>query len=287
MRFATLRTSQGPRAVVRHGEHYLDLQATDPQLPNSIKTILESEGSLFAAVKTAMAHPKPVLHAVAGAKFHAPIPEPGKIVCVGLNYRDHAEECNLPIPRDPVLFSKFNTALIGHEEAILAPKETQKLDYEAELIIVIGKKGRRIAESDVLAHVAGYMVGHDVSARDWQIEKDGKQWMAGKTFDTFAPMGPELVTADEVKDPHNLRIGLRLNGKTMQDSNTKQFIFGVQKMVSYISEVMTLLPGDCIYTGTPPGVGMALTPPVWLKPGDVTEVEIEGLGILRNHVVAG
>jgi len=165
------------------------------------------------------------------------------------------------------------------------PSVSQEVDYEAELVIVIGKGGRHIRAEDAATHVAGYTIGHDVSARDWQLKKDGKQWMVGKTFDTFAPTGPVLVTADEVPDPHKLAIRLRLNGVTMQDSNTSQMIFKVGAIIAYLSQVFTLQTGDLIFTGTPPGVGFARKPPVYLKPGDVTEVEIEGLGVLRNRVV--
>jgi 2-keto-4-pentenoate hydratase/2-oxohepta-3-ene-1,7-dioic acid hydratase in catechol pathway len=191
----------------------------------------------------------------------------------------------MAIPREPVLFSKFPSALIGHGEPIVAPGVSTKVDYEAELVIVIGRPGRRIPEARALDHVAGYAVGHDVSARDWQLEKDGKQWMVGKTFDTFAPVGPTLVTRDEVPNPHKLGIRLRLNGQTMQDSNTEQMIFSVAQLVAYLSLVFTLEPGDLIFTGTPPGIGHALKPPVYLKPGDVTEVEIDTLGTLGNPIV--
>jgi 2-keto-4-pentenoate hydratase/2-oxohepta-3-ene-1,7-dioic acid hydratase in catechol pathway len=223
----------------------------------------------------------------AGVKLGPPIPDPNKILCIGLNYRDHAEETGAPIPRDPVLFSKFNTSLAGPGDPIVLPTVSQKVDYEAELVLVIGTKGRSIAKDRAMEHVAGCMVGHDVSARDWQLEKDGKQWLAGKTFDTFAPCGPHLVTLDEVGDPHALGIRLRLNGATMQDSNTKQMIFRAEDLIAYLSQVVTLLPGDLIFTGTPPGVGIARKPPVWLKGGDVCEVEIDGLGVLTNPVVQG
>jgi 2-keto-4-pentenoate hydratase/2-oxohepta-3-ene-1,7-dioic acid hydratase in catechol pathway len=162
---------------------------------------------------------------------------------------------------------------------------SSEVDYEAELVVVIGKGGRHLTPAQARGHIAGYSIGHDVSARDWQLKKDGKQWMVGKTFDSFAPCGPALVTADEVPDPHNLGIRLRLNGQTMQDSNTKQMIFPVWDVVSYLSQVFTLEPGDLVYTGTPPGVGFARKPPVFLKNGDVCEVEIDGLGVLRNPVV--
>jgi 2-keto-4-pentenoate hydratase/2-oxohepta-3-ene-1,7-dioic acid hydratase in catechol pathway len=231
--------------------------------------------------------PGAVTHPVTGAHFLPPIIDPQKIICIGLNYRDHAAEQNIPVPREPVVFSKFVTALTGHGRPIELPSVSNKVDYEAELVVVVGQVGRYVAESDAADHVAGYMVGHDVSARDWQKEKDGKQWLCGKTFDTFAPTGPELITADEIQDPHNLPIRLRLNGQVMQESNTNQLIFSVPKLIAYVSQVFTLSPGDLIFTGTPPGVGDARKPPLYLKPGDVAEVEIEGLGVLRNPVVQG
>jgi 2-keto-4-pentenoate hydratase/2-oxohepta-3-ene-1,7-dioic acid hydratase in catechol pathway len=214
----------------------------------------------------------------------APIVDPQKIVCLGLNYRDHAAESGMAIPEEPILFSKYASALIGPDAPIVLPKVSNEVDYEAELVIVVGKPGRDIPRERAYEHVAGYTVGHDVSARDWQLRKPGKQWMAGKTFDTFAPIGPHLVTKDEVPDPHALGIRLHLNGQTMQDSNTSQLVFGVDAVVAYLSQIFTLMPGDLIFTGTPPGVGMARKPQVWLKAGDVVEVEIDGLGLLRNPV---
>jgi 2-keto-4-pentenoate hydratase/2-oxohepta-3-ene-1,7-dioic acid hydratase in catechol pathway len=242
---------------------------------------------LQAMVAAAADRAAAIRYPATAVKLLPPIPDPPKIICVGLNYRDHAAETGAAIPRDPVLFSKFTTALIGPEDSIVLPPVSQKVDYEAELVLVIGRKGKNIAKEHARDYLAGCMVGHDVSARDWQIEKDGKQWLAGKTFDTFAPTGPWLVTMDEVGDPHELGIRLRLNGKTMQDSNTRQLIFRAEELIAYISQVVTLLPGDLIFTGTPPGVGMARTPPVWLKGGDTVEVEIDGLGVLRNPVVQG
>ena len=175
----------------------------------------------------------------------------------------------------------------GTSESIVLPAVSQEVDYEAEFVIVIGKKGKNISRASAYEYVAGYAVGNDVSARDWQLKKDGKQWMMGKTFDTFAPIGPVLVTADEVPDPHNLPIRLRLNGQTLQDSNTKQMIFQVDQILAHLSQVFTLEPGDMIFTGTPPGVGCVRKPPIFLKGGDVVEVEIVGLGILKNPVVQG
>lgn len=216
----------------------------------------------------------------------APISNPEKIICIGLNYADHAAESNAEIPSEPVVFNKFPTALRGPNESIELPPQSDSVDYEAELVVVIGREGKNISEVNALDYVAGYMCGHDVSARDWQKHKPQGQWLCGKSFDSFAPIGPYLVTADEVSDPHNLNVKFRLNGTEMQNSNTSQFIFNINQLLSYLSQVCTLKPGDLLFTGTPPGVGAARNPKVFLQPGDVAEVEIEGLGVLRNPVVA-
>lgn len=286
MRFATLATDTGPRAVVRAGNDYIDLATSDSSLPNNVREILAAGADGLAAARRASQRPDAKRIAAGSARYHAPVPDPKKIVCLGLNYRDHAIESGKAIPSEPVLFSKYATALIGHGESIVIPKVSKRVDYEAELVIVVGKKGRHIPVEKAMQFVAGYCVGHDVSARDWQFKGETKQWMSGKTFDTFAPVGPELVTADELPDPHSLPIRLRLNGQTMQDSNTKQLIFGVPEILAYLSVIMTLEPGDLIFTGTPPGVGDARKPPVYMKPGDIAEVEIEGIGLLRNQCVA-
>lgn len=287
MQLATIHTPAGPGPAVLAGKFFVDVCATDPSLPSTLRGLLAAGSAAMQRVEHIAGREAAVRYRCDSVKFLPPIPDPDKIICIGLNYRDHAEESGAPIPRDPVLFSKFTSALIGPEQPIVLPPVSQKVDYEAELVVVIGKKGRFIPKEKAMEHVAGYCVGHDVSARDWQLEKDGKQWLAGKTFDTFAPLGPCLVTADEVPDPHALGIRLRLNGQTMQDSNTRQMIFRVEDLISYVSQVVTLVPGDLIYTGTPPGVGAAREPKVWLKGGDVVEVEIDGLGVLRNPVVQG
>lgn len=287
MRLATLNTPQGPRAVVRHQDHYFDINATDSSLPNSVRQWIAGGPSMFSKVIEAAKRPGAKSFPVKGASYLAPIPDPQKIICIGLNYSDHAAEQNLQPPKEPVVFSKFVTALTGHEKAVELPSVSSKVDYEAELVVVIGQGGRMISEAEGMRNVAGYMVGHDVSARDWQKEKDGKQWLCGKTFDTFAPCGPEFITTDEIKDPHALPITLRLNGQVMQESNTSKLIFSIPKLIAYISQVFTLTPGDLIFTGTPPGVGDARKPPVYMKPGDVAEVEIAGLGLLRNPMVQG
>lgn len=283
MRLVSYLSSEGPRIAALRGDRYLDLSGRG--LNGSMRVLLASgeEGLRRAAQLAAEASE---LDPAAIKKLLPPVPDPRKILCIGLNYADHARESGATPPDEPVLFNKFPTALIAHGESIVLPRVSQEVDFEAELVVVIGRGGRHIPRERALEHVAGYCPGHDVSARDWQLQKPGRQWLLGKTFDTFAPCGPALVTRDEVPDPGKLRVRLRLNGETMQDSNTDQFIFPVDELVAYVSQVCTLEPGDLIYTGTPPGVGFARRPPVFLKPGDVAEVEIEGLGILRNPVVA-
>ncbi len=221
---------------------------------------------------------------LAGTKFLAPIPRPPKIVCIGLNYRDHAAESNLPIPETPTVFAKFPSAVIGPGDPIVLPKNSTRPDYEAEFAVVIGKRGRHVPEARWRDHVFGYTILNDVSARDFQMATS--QWMIGKTFDTFCPIGPAIVTADEIEDPHNLAISLDLSGETMQSSNTRNLIFNVPQLIAYLSSVFTLEPGDMIATGTPGGVGFARKPPRYLKPGDEVRVRIEGLGELFNPVVA-
>jgi 2-keto-4-pentenoate hydratase/2-oxohepta-3-ene-1,7-dioic acid hydratase in catechol pathway len=217
--------------------------------------------------------------------LRAPVPRPGKIVAVGLNYRDHAAEARLPVPPAPVIFAKFPTALIGTGEAIVLPAGHRRIDYEGELAVVVGRRARAIPPAAALGAVFGFTNANDVSDRDFQ-KTDG-QWVRAKSCDTFAPLGPSVVTLDEVPDPRALRIELRLNGVTMQASSTGQCVFDVPTLVSFISETITLEPGDVVLTGTPAGVGFARRPPVFLRPGDVVEVEVEGLGTLRNPVVGG
>lgn len=221
---------------------------------------------------------------LSAVKVHAPIPRPGKIICIGLNYSDHAAETGQPIPTYPIVFAKYANTVIADGEAIVLPKVTQQVDYEAELGFVMGKTARHVKAADALSYVAGYLPINDVSARDYQTRVS--QWTMGKTFDTFAPMGPALTTADEIPNPNDLKISLTLNGETLQDSSTNKLIFNVQQLIEALTEVMTLEPGDVVSTGTPPGVGMARKPQVWLKAGDVVNVTIEGLGTLSNPVVA-
>ena len=213
-----------------------------------------------------------------------PVPDPEKIICIGLNYRDHARETGMEIPKYPIFFAKYRNTLAGPYDPIVLPRVSRRVDYEAELAVVMGKPGRHIPEEHALEYVAGYMALDDVSARDFQGRT--AQWLQSKTFDTFAPCGPFLVTPEEVPDPHALAIRLRLNGQLMQDSSTRELIFTIPRLIAYISDIVTFAPGDIISTGTPPGVGFARKPPVYLKAGDVVEVEVDQVGTLRNPVVA-
>jgi 2-keto-4-pentenoate hydratase/2-oxohepta-3-ene-1,7-dioic acid hydratase in catechol pathway len=222
----------------------------------------------------------------APAKLLPPIPTPQKCLCIGLNYRDHAIETGTPIPTEPVVFNKFSTAIVGHGEAICLPKISAEVDFEAELVVVIGKAGRHIKKDDSMDHVFGYTCGHDVSARDWQKGRPGGQWLLGKTFDTFGPIGPCVMTKDEIAEPGDLRIRMLLNGQAMQDSSTDQLIFDIPTLISHLSQIVTLTAGDIIFTGTPPGVGAARKPPVFLQDGDTCSVEIEKIGTLTNPCVA-
>lgn len=206
-----------------------------------------------------------------------PSVRPSKLVCVGLNYAKHAAESGMDIPKEPVLFFKATSAIVGPNDDLIIPKGSQKTDWEVELAVVIGKKASYVSETDAMDHVAGYVLHNDYSEREFQLERSG-QWVKGKSCDTFAPIGPFIATKDEIKDPHNLNLWLTLNGEMMQNSNTSDFVFDIPKQISYISQFMTLLPGDIISTGTPFGVGLGLNPQKYMKAGDVVELGIEGLG---------
>lgn len=216
----------------------------------------------------------------------APVPNPGKVICIGLNYADHAAETGAEIPTEPVVFNKFPEAIIGPEDEIRLPSISSQVDYEAELVVVISQTLKNCSEKQAMEGVFGYTCGHDVSARDWQKGRPGGQWLLGKTFDSFGPIGPVLVTQDEIPDPHDLRVQFRLNGTTLQDSSTSQLIFQIPKLVAHLSKFTTLRPGDLLFTGTPPGVGAARDPQVFLQPGDRAEVEIENIGVLVNLVTS-
>lgn len=206
-----------------------------------------------------------------------PLARPSKIVCVGLNYAKHAAESGMELPAEPVLFFKATSAIVGPNDDLIIPKGGEKTDWEVELAVVVGKRASYVNEEDAMDHVAGYLLHNDYSERAFQLEREG-QWVKGKSCDTFAPIGPFMATRDEIDDPHNLDLWLTVNGESMQQSNTSDFVFGIPKLVSYISEFMTLLPGDIISTGTPFGVGLGLDPPRFLRPGDVVELGIDNLG---------
>lgn len=214
------------------------------------------------------------------------IDRPSKIVCVGLNYADHAKESGVDVPKEPILFFKATSSIVGPDDNLVIPRGSTKTDWEVELAIIIGKRASYVSEADAMNHVAGYSLHNDYSERAWQLERGG-QWVKGKSCDTFAPLGPFLATKDEIADPHALPMWLKVNGVLRQNSTTAQMVFGVPQLVSYISQFMTLLPGDVISTGTPPGVGLGLKPnPIYLRAGDVIELGIDGLGQSCQHAVA-
>jgi 2-keto-4-pentenoate hydratase/2-oxohepta-3-ene-1,7-dioic acid hydratase in catechol pathway len=221
----------------------------------------------------------------ANERLGAPIARPSKIVCIGLNYAKHAKETGANIPTEPILFMKSTTSLSGPFDPIIIPKNSVKTDWEVELAVVIGKKASYVSEQDAMQYVAGYVLHNDVSEREFQLERGGT-WDKGKGCDTFAPLGPWMVTPDEIPNPHQLRLWLSLNGKMMQDGNTDDLIFNIPQLISYLSQFMTLLPGDVISTGTPAGVGLGFTPNIYLKEGDVVELGIDGLGVSKQPVIA-
>lgn len=281
MRLVLIDHVNQPNIAVE-SEHDLVLLGDSSGLPRSMIELIKNWDSLKERVAEVVANGTQVPKSE--AKLLAPVDCPSKIICIGKNYTKHAEEMGSAPPSIPVVFSKFNSAIAAPNSNVVLPAISQKVDFEAELVVVIGKRGRFIDRADAMSHVFGYCCGNDISARDWQKEKPGGQWLLGKTFDTFAPLGPCIVTADELSDPHNLEISLTLNGRTMQSSNTRNLIFPIDFLVAHLSQFMTLEPGDLIFTGTPDGVGAARKPPVFLKNGDHMEVTIESVGTLTNQV---
>jgi 2-keto-4-pentenoate hydratase/2-oxohepta-3-ene-1,7-dioic acid hydratase in catechol pathway len=275
----------GVLATVNGQESVIDLNRATSELPSDMIGFLSGGAESHAlAARVIAAPPAAAVLARSAVRLMAPIPRPGKIICIGLNYRDHAAESNQPVPDFPTVFAKYASCIIGIGEPIVIPRVTSEIDYEAELAVVIGRRARDVAEADALNYVAGYTPFNDVSARDYQSRTS--QWTIGKTFDTFGPIGPALVTADEVGDPHTLDIRLSIGGEVLQSSNTRHLIFTIPQLITYLSAVMTLEPGDVIATGTPAGVGAARSPKRWLRPGETVCVEISRLGILENPVVA-
>ena len=250
----------------------------------SLLDLIEAGPEAQAGTKGADRSPGATQHALASVRLLAPIPKPRKLICVGLNYRDHAIETGAEIPKVPTIFNKFATAVIGPGANIVLPKVSKAPDYEAELAFVIGRGGRNIAAANWQEHVFGYTLLNDVTARDYQ--RATSQWLMGKTFDTFAPMGPWIVTPDEISDPHSLDIQMEINGERLQNSNTRELIFKIPDLIAFLSSVFTLEPGDIVSTGTPAGVGFVRKPPRFLQPGDDVIVKIPAIGELHNQTVA-
>jgi 2-keto-4-pentenoate hydratase/2-oxohepta-3-ene-1,7-dioic acid hydratase in catechol pathway len=270
---ASVAGSLAKRGVVRAQEIAAAL------VPQSARGFLEggaATADALAAVREWVTVP------ASSARLHAPINDPGKFICIGLNYRDHAEETGNPIPKEPPIFAKWAPSIVDPGEPILRPRGSKQLDWEVELGVVIGRTARYVSKEQALDYVHGYTIINDASARDFQMLTT--QWMAGKIFETAAPVGPYIADRQEIPDPHSLELKTFVNGKQMQRGNTKTFIFDVRYLVSYLSGLMTLSPGDLIATGTPPGVGLGMKPPVFMNPGDVCRVEIDGLGSMENPV---
>ncbi len=294
VRFST--TGQSPRVGVLQGDRIADLQASlaanlarrgvvraqdiaATLVPASTREFLEGGAATQDAIASITEW---ITVPSASARLHAPIADPGKFICIGLNYRDHAEETGNAIPKEPPIFAKWSNAIIDPGEPILRPRGSRQLDWEVELGVVIGRAARYVAREQALDYVWGYTIINDASARDFQMLTS--QWMAGKIFETAAPVGPYIADRTEVPDPHTLSLKTFVNGKQVQNGNTKTFIFDVRYLVSYLSGLITLMPGDLIATGTPPGVGLGMKPPVYLNAGDVVRMEITGLGTLENPV---
>jgi len=288
MKLITFVQQGQPRlgALAAHNgrERVYDLNRLEPRLPDDILAFLEAGQEVLTLAQQALAAANPDQGLdPATVTIKAPIPRPGKIICIGQNYLAHAHESNASAPPFPIIFAKYANTVIAHGEPIVVPAVVQKPDYEGELGVVIGKRGRNIPEAEALEYVAGYLPLNDVSARDWQNRTS--QWVIGKTPDTFCPMGPALVTADEVPDVQNLWLRTVIGDEVLQEGHTSLMIFSVAHLIADMSQVMTLEPGDVIATGTPAGIGAARTPPRWLRPGDVVRIEIEKVGALENPVV--
>uniref|UniRef100_A0A0B6ZZ25 Fumarylacetoacetase-like C-terminal domain-containing protein n=1 Tax=Arion vulgaris TaxID=1028688 RepID=A0A0B6ZZ25_9EUPU len=266
------------------GGDIVDITSYDPSLPTNTRDFIAGGENALEAARRAVQSGKNVLPRKQ-LKILAPIDNPEKLICIGMNYHDHCSEQNIPVPEEPVVFSKFNNTITGPTDNIKYPSETKELDWEVELAIIIGKEGKNIVKEDALKYVYGYTVAHDVSARDWQLQRNGKQFLIGKSMDGFCPLGPAIVTKDEIGDPEHLRLWTKVNDVYKQDSNTSQLVFKVADVVEFLSRFITLQPGDVILTGTPPGVGVFRKPPEFLQIGDVVEVGIEGIGVLVNKIV--
>ncbi len=276
MRFACLEYRGQTHWGCLEGTDRISLESFDPRHPELVNRIIEQWHGR---------EPEPAAGKLLGpdARLLAPVPAPGKIICIGRNYADHAAEMGSAVEELPVVFNKFASSIIGPDDPVRLPSLSEQVDYEAELVVVIGKTGNQIPREQALNYVFGYCCGNDVSARDWQKGRPGGQWLLGKTFDSFAPLGPWIASRDTV-DPGNLDIKMRLNGELRQSSNTGKLIFPVDHLIAHVSRFCTLQPGDLLFTGTPAGVGAGRNPPEFLIAGDQMQVEISGIGLLRNPV---
>ncbi len=285
MRLVTFETEDRARPGVHLGTAVIDLPAAAPDLPEDWPAILGA-GLLDRVREVAEAAPPDVRFPIADVRLLRPIPLPPKLLCVGLNYRAHAEEANMAIPEHPIFFIRYPSSVVGPDAPMICPRASGDFDYEAEMAVVIGKPARHVSAAEALDYVAGYSAFNDGSVRDFQIQR-GPQWTLGKNFDSTGGFGPEIVTADELPPGGaGLAITGRLNGETVQEGRTDDLIFDVATLIERASQVMSLEPGTVIATGTPPGVGMARSPKLWMKPGDTFEVEIEGIGVLSNPIAA-
>ncbi|MGD1068264.1 MAG: fumarylacetoacetate hydrolase family protein [Vulcanimicrobiaceae bacterium] len=285
MRLCTFRAGGPDRVGAWTASGIVDLLAVDPDLPDTLAGVLAGGPSVLARARTAAANAGPAYRSQRDeVELLPPIPAPSKIACIGLNYRDHAAEVKLDLPTSVAVFAKWPNTLIADGDAIVIPAASHRVDYEAELMVVIGTRAHHVAEADALAYVGGYTCFNDVSVRDYQARTS--QWTMGKVWDTHGPCGPYVVTAEEIPDPNALRIRCSIDGETLQDSSTAQMVFSVPRLIAELSAVMTLEPGDLIATGTPAGVGMSRSPRRWIQPGERVRVEIEGIGALENPAVA-
>jgi acylpyruvate hydrolase len=285
MRFVSFRDhGKDGLAVASGAGKYKGLLASDPGYPGSLEALLTQGGDALKKAASALANGKDI--DIASVEVRPVLSNPGKIICLGLNYADHSAESGFKQPDYPAIFTRFNSTLVGHDAPIVRPRQSEQLDYEGELAAIIGKGGKDIRKESALDHVAGYSIFNDASIRDYQFKSP--QWTIGKNFDATGPFGPALVTADELPlGCKGLRLVTRLNGKIVQNAMIDEMVFDVATQIAIVSEAMTLSPGDVFVTGTPSGVGLARKPPLWMKPGDVCEVEIDQVGLLRNPVTAG
>ena len=282
MKLVTFSDAKGRRVGVVHGDGIVDLARADADLPREMIGLIHDWPRVRSAVERAST--RTADFPLKSVKLHAPVPRPGKIMAIGLNYADHVAESGMKTPENQIWFSKMPSAVTGPFDPIQLPKVSTALDYEVELVAIVGRGGRHISKALAADAIFGYCAGNDVTVRDWQFKTP--QWVLGKSFDTHAPFGPWIVTADEIGDPHTLGVRTFVNGEKRQDSNTKHLVFNVFDQIEELSKAMTLEAGDAIFTGTPGGVGMAMKPPAFLKAGDVVRIEIDKIGAIESTVAA-